>query len=86
LRIDAGAGSPAFRREEAEVVFVHLGRTRVNWSGGSLSLSVGDTLTIPPGVDRSFVNDAAQAAVLYIVRGGDHPHAAQPVDSRSLMS
>lgn len=77
LKVSAGAQSPPHLRREEEVLFVHSGKLTVAWDGGSLTLGVGDTLTVPKGLARSFLNDGTQEAVIYVVRGGDHPAVPQ---------
>ena len=77
VKIDAGARSPPHRRLEEEVLLVHDGAIRLIWPDGSLSLNPGDTLTVPIGLPRAYLNDGSKRAVVYVVRGGDHPQPAQ---------
>lgn len=79
LRIAPGARSPAHVRAEEEVLLVHAGSAVIEWGGGTLTLGAGDTLTVPPGLPRIIVNAGDGVAVLYVVRGGDHPAAARVV-------
>ena len=76
LRIAPGAHSPAHARHEEEVLLVVAGRPLIEWAGGSLVLGPGDTLTVPNGLGRIYGNAAADPAVIYVVRGGDHPAGA----------
>lgn len=52
-----------------EVAFVHRGAVRFVWDGGTVELRQGDTITFPQGVTRTIL--AEQAAVLFLVRGGE---------------
>ncbi len=76
LRMAPGARSPAHVRDEEEVLLVHSGRPVFEWSGGAFTLGAGDTLTVPSGMPRVFANTDTHPAVVYVVRGGDHPAAA----------
>lgn len=42
-----------------EVLFVQRGTLRVTWSGGSIDLSAGDTMTVPIGLARTLSGDAS---------------------------
>ena len=42
-----------------EVLFVESGRLTVAWSGGSVTLGEGDTMTVPVGVDRTLSGTCA---------------------------
>ena len=48
-----------------EVVFVHAGKMLVAWDGGTLTLGVGDTMTLPVGTERRL----SGACVAYRVSG-----------------
>ncbi len=50
-----------------EVLFVHAGTLAVAWDGGTLTLSAGDTMTVPVGLERTLAGDA----VVYRVAGTD---------------
>ena len=76
LRIATGSRSPPHSRAEEEVLLVHAGRLSIEWRGGRLELAPGDTLTVPTGLERSYGNASADDAVVYVVRGGDHPTPA----------
>jgi mannose-6-phosphate isomerase-like protein (cupin superfamily) len=76
LRIESGARSPLHTRSEEEVLMVHAGAPQIEWADGQLTLGPGDTLTIPKNLPRAFSNAGKARAVLYVVRGGDHPAAA----------
>ena len=77
LLVSPGAVAPAHVRAEEEVLLVHSGNVSIKWSGGALDLGPGDTLTVPIGLQRSYVNHGSQTAVVYVVRGGDHPKPAE---------
>ena len=47
----SGAAFDGSIRSAPEVVFVHQGRLSLSWSGGSVDLNAGDTMTIPPFVE-----------------------------------
>ena len=79
LRIAPGARSPSHARQEEEVLLVHMGRPTIEWAAGSIKLGAGDTLTVPKGLARVYLNDERERAELYVVRGGDHPSAAHVV-------
>ena len=81
LQVEPQARCPAHRREEEEVLLMHAGTLRIEWHDGHLDLRPGDTLTVPKGLTRSYLNNEAETAVVYVVRGGDHPQAAQWMNS-----
>jgi mannose-6-phosphate isomerase-like protein (cupin superfamily) len=76
LRVAPGAHCPAHLREEEEVLMMHSGQLSVRWTDGSLTLGAGDTLTVPKRLRRVFANEGREQAVAYVVRGGNHPRAA----------
>jgi mannose-6-phosphate isomerase-like protein (cupin superfamily) len=75
LLLDPGAASGAHCRAEEEVLLVQAGSPSVEVQGTRLKLAPGDTFTVPKGVTRAFHNPSAQLAILFVVRGGDHPQA-----------
>ena len=75
LRIAPGARSPLHSRTEVEVLFVQSGALRIDFDGGGLDLEPGDTFTMPIGMAHAFANLGREQAVVYVVRGGDHPQA-----------
>lgn len=77
LTLPPGAESATHSRAEEEVIFVQQGSLAVDLPGGELVINRGDTLTMPIGMERKFANRGDEAAELYVVRGGDHPQAAQ---------
>lgn len=77
VRIEPHACTPQHRRDEHEVLLMHEGTLRFTWPHGSLTLGPGDTLTVPIGIPRSYANETSERAVVYIVRGGDHPGPPQ---------
>lgn len=79
LRIAPSARSVPHVRDEEEVLLVHAGQPRIEWAAGALDLGPGDTLTVPKGLVRTYSNPGTARAVVYVVRGGDHPAAARAV-------
>lgn len=75
LALAPGAATGRHARAEAEVVFVHTGSVTMEWADGALTLSPGDTLTVPAGLTRDY--RSAEGAVLFVVRGGDAPGAVR---------
>ena len=75
LRFDSAARLPLHTRDEEEVWTIHEGRLRIRWTHGSLTLGRGDVLTAPAGVMREIDNPGTEAAVAFVVRGGDSPSA-----------
>lgn len=73
LEVDPGARTPAHQRTEEEVLLLREGTLRFIWPEGSLDLGPGDTLTVPIGLSRTYSNEGSQRALVYVVRGGDHP-------------
>jgi mannose-6-phosphate isomerase-like protein (cupin superfamily) len=80
LRIEPGAHTRQHSRAEEEVLLMHKGKVLFTWPEGSLTVGPGDTLTVPKGLPRSYSNDGAERALVYVVRGGDHPQLAQSID------
>lgn len=76
LRIGSGARSPLHSRSEEEVLMVHAGTPQIEWADGELTLAPGDTLTVPKNLPHAFSNGGTARAIVYVVRGGDHPAAA----------
>ena len=58
------------RRDGVEVVFVQHGLLEFSWDGGRTELGVGDTLTVPTGLARSF-RAGPDGAAAFVVRDGD---------------
>lgn len=77
LHMEPGIKSKPHARAEEEVVFVHKGLLTVHLPGGSLEIGPGDTLTVPVGMARSYENRGDDVVETYVVRGGDHPQAAE---------
>ena len=48
-----------------EVIFVHRGKLAVAWDAGTATLTAGDTITLPVGIERTLAGDAT----LYRVSG-----------------
>ena len=72
-KIDPGYATPWHRRSEAEVIMMHHGRLNYLWEGGELEMQAGDVLTAPIGLARRYVSRDHEAAIAYVVRGGDAP-------------
>jgi len=75
LHLKVGASLPWHRRLEEEVLLIHKGMLRVDWTGGCLDLGAGDTLTVPIGLLRRLENVGDSLVECYVVRGSDHPSA-----------
>ncbi len=73
LELGPGASLPAHSRREEEVWTVHEGKLRIAWGREALELGPGDVLTVPIGLERTIENPGADAAVAFVVRGGDSP-------------
>ena len=65
--------TPWHRRDEAEVIMMHHGRLKYVWEGGELEMQAGDVLTAPIGLARQYVSGDDEAAIAYVVRGGNSP-------------
>lgn len=78
VRMEPGARTPAFRRAEAEVIFVHSGILAIEMADERAVLTPGDVLTVPVNQVRRFWSD--HGADLFVTRGGDCPRAAVIVD------
>jgi quercetin dioxygenase-like cupin family protein len=76
LDLASGAVLPLHSREEEEVVYLHSGELTFQWGQESLQMAEGDVLTVPRSLMHGFSNKGDDAAVAYVVRGGDAPAAA----------
>jgi quercetin dioxygenase-like cupin family protein len=76
LTVAPGAVTPEHTRAEEEVLLMHEGTLDLLWSGGTLSIGAGDTLTVPIDLPRRYSNSGSTPASLYVVRGTDQPRAA----------
>ena len=74
LDLEEGAHIPNHRRDAPEILFVHKGSVAITVDDAGETLGEGDTITIPVGAVRSFAS--AKSAVVFAVRGGDAPGAA----------
>ncbi len=72
-KFNPGYSTPWHRRNEAEVIMMHRGRLKYVWDGGELEMQAGDVLTAPIGLVRQYVSGDDEAAIAYVVRGGDSP-------------
>lgn len=75
LHLKAKASTAAHRRGEPEVLFVQNGQLQLTWPDGSLSMSAGDTLTVPIGLERRYSSESG--ATVFVVHGGDEPEPPQ---------
>lgn len=79
ITVDPGVATKKHIRHEEEVVFVHAGQLTVRVSGEQFDMTAGDTLTIPVGLERTFINQSKDVVEAYVVRGRDKPQAAELV-------
>jgi mannose-6-phosphate isomerase-like protein (cupin superfamily) len=79
VTVAPGVASKKHTRREEEVVFVHSGELTVRLPGQVFKMVAGDTLTVPVGMDREFINRSEAVVEAYVVRGGDSPRAAEIV-------
>ncbi|MFN2287514.1 MAG: cupin domain-containing protein [Chromatocurvus sp.] len=77
LELSEGRSTPMAARGEPEVLFVHQGQIQLHWDGGELALQSGDVFTAPIGVPHAYRHAGGSPAVVFVVRGGDHPSAAR---------
>ena len=77
LVLEPRAAIPGHARPEEEVLLMHRGTLRLECDEDAIDLGAGDVFTVPKGLTRRYVNPAAARAVVYVVRGGDHPAAPQ---------
>lgn len=75
LHLAAGAHIPVHTRGEEEVLLLHRGRLLLRWPDGELELGVGDTLTVPKHLRRTYIALGDATTEVYVVRGGDQPGA-----------
>lgn len=83
VTVDPGVSSKKHVRHEEEVVFVHSGELTVRLPGEEFSMVAGDTLTVPVGMEREFINRSDAEVEAYVVRGGDSPKAAQIISDQT---
>ena len=76
LVLDPGAIIAKHSRQEPEVLFVHYGSLKISTDKGSFTLGTGDLFTCPIGLPRCFTNEGNESADVIVLRGGDHPNAA----------
>jgi mannose-6-phosphate isomerase-like protein (cupin superfamily) len=78
VRIQPDTRTPRFRRDQAEVIFVHAGRLDLEVEGQTARLGPGDTVTIPVGAARVLASE--EGADLFVTRAGDAPAPAAVLD------
>jgi len=79
VAVNPGAETQWHTRAEEEVILMHRGRLLISTDDGDITIGPGDVITLPIGARRRFANPGDQSTEAYVVRGGDHPHAAMPV-------
>ena len=62
---------------------MHSGKLTVHLPGKEFSMVAGDTLTVPIGMEREFINRSDTVVEAYVVRGGDSPKAAQIISEQT---
>lgn len=77
ITVDPGVTTKAHIRHEEEVVFIHSGQLTVQVPGKTFDMVAGDTLTVPVGMERAFINQSKDVVEAYVVRGGDSPQAPE---------
>jgi quercetin dioxygenase-like cupin family protein len=75
LVLEPGARIPDHVRGEEEVLLMYRGTLRFESEGEVIDLGPGDVFSVPRNLGRRYVNTSADRAVVYVVRGGDHPGA-----------
>lgn len=65
LCLDGSEADDRRTPQAAEVLFVHSGTARVEWTGGAIELDAGDTMTVPIGLERSL--GSSSKAIVYRV-------------------
>ena len=78
LSLSPGARTNSHVRKEEEVIFLHFGSLEIECPTGTITMSPGDTFTIPKGMSRRFINAQQAETIAYVVRGGDRPSKALP--------
>ena len=63
----------AYSTEHSEVLMPMRGHWKLTWDGGSATLNPGDTVLVPPGLNRELVPSMTGEASLYRVRGTQDP-------------
>ncbi|MEX0706684.1 MAG: cupin domain-containing protein [Woeseia sp.] len=82
-RLEPGAQTPAFIRDEPEVLMMQSGKLELVCNDEQILLTQGDVMTVPVGTPRRYRNNAEDDAVVYVVRGGDRPGGFRLVDLAS---
>ncbi len=73
LTLQSGAYIPTHSRSEAEVIFIQQGTLEITWSGGSILMGAGDTMSLPKHLPRALRNTASVPLQAFVVRGSDSP-------------
>ncbi|MEO1405016.1 MAG: cupin domain-containing protein [Pseudomonadota bacterium] len=71
LRMEPGSMIPEHRIDQPDVWFVQSGSVAVDVDGDAITLSAGDTITVPRGAVRQISNISDSTIELIAVRGGD---------------
>jgi quercetin dioxygenase-like cupin family protein len=69
-------GEERYSTDRHEIIMVKTGHWRFAWDQGALFLAPGDTLAVPPGVQRSLAPSMSGEAALFRVRDTDDPAGA----------
>ncbi len=80
LVLEPGTVIPRHARVEEEVLLMQRGTLRIECDGDAIGLGAGDVLSMPTRVVRRYSNPSTDRAIVYIVRGGDHPAAPQWIE------
>ncbi len=78
VRLAPDSRTPALRRQDAEVIFVHAGGLELEVEGEHAHLAPGDTVTIPVGAVRRM--SSRTGADLFVTRAGNAPQPAELLD------
>lgn len=77
LQLQPATTVPAHTRAEEEVLFLHRGSLEVQIENKTITLNQGDLVTVPINASRTFSNNSQAMTDIVVIRGGDHPQAAQ---------
>ena len=80
IAMSPGTMTRQHTRAEEEVILMHKGQLSISTADGDTKIGPGDVYTVPVGALRRFENHGDEKVEAYVVRGGDHPHAATLID------